>query len=179
MKLPTAKAILITPLLSLMIAAAASSFAAAPDTSPAPTLQGDRAGTTFPERAITPAQEATRDNNREAQGRVESQRPRDTANLPGIHECENSHAPTGAPGLAENDSAQGANPEASVNAQGSRAEDHQNESASEHSNAQIAQAGADCLEVDRSNNENARGQGTGTTPNSQGTENRQTRTPQD
>ena len=165
---------LTTPLLSLTIAISASSFAAAPDNAGNNSAQRDRAADTtlpgVPDRAAATAQEARERGtqeargSQEAQGRASSQQPRDTAVTPGQDVCENSHAPTGAPGLANNENAQGGNPQANENARGSRADENQSEQGAENSRADIAQGGDDCLPAPRQGNENARGQGTGTNP---------------
>lgn len=168
MKLRHATTILAAPILSLTMAICASSFAAAPDNAGA---QGrDRTPATVPGNSTTaqqaPGQSQREDRaNTEAQGRSDSQQPRQNAATPGAHECHE-----GAPGLADNDNAQGGNDNANINAQGSRADDNQSEQGATNSNAQIAQGGDDCLpgETNRRSNDDARGQGTGATPGNPG-----------
>ena len=156
MKLPNATTALTVPLLGLVIAASAGSFAATSET-----------------------RDASSQANQEAQGRVESQQPgEDKTNTPGQRACENSHAPTGSPGIAENENSQDSAAQAGNNAQVSR-EGNQGAQARENSRADLAQAGDDCLDVNstlREQNEDARGQGTGNDPSERNADD-QTRTP--
>lgn len=167
--------------LALVIGMSPGSFAAAPDSA----TPRDRSETTLPgDRTPSTAEEARTQvdrTNQQAQGRADSQQPgQDITDTPAQDACENSHAPTGSPSVAENDNAQGRNPQANENAQGSRAGASQSTQGAENSRADLAQAGDDCLDVNstiRENNEDARGQGTGSDANDRGA-GAQTRTPQ-
>ena len=163
---------LAAPLLSITLALSASSFAAAPDNAGANSQRDRAAATTLPavpDRAPAPAQDAQDRVNQGTQGRVDAHQPNDITSTPGQDACENSHAPTGAPGLANNENAQGGNPQANENALGSRADEHRSEQGAEHSRDQIAQAGDDCLDANSTLRDNARGQGSGIRPDSHGT----------
>jgi hypothetical protein len=163
MKLRHAISALATPLLSLSIAISASSLAAAQETGATTPAQRDRTTTTLPDNSSTTqrAQGHGQGHGNAAEVGENSRQsaPHDPA-TPGAHECAE-----GAPGLADNQNAQGGNPQANTNAQGSRAQQNQSEQGAVNSNAQIAQAGDDCLpsNTNRGSNENARGQGTGNT----------------
>lgn len=171
-----AKIALAASALVLTMAMSPGSFAATPDSA----TQRDRAETTLPgDRTPSTAEEARTQvdrTNQEAQGRADSQQPRqDVTDTPAQDACENSHAPTGAPSVAEND-----NQQINENAESSRAAGNQSAAGAENSRRELAQAGDDCLDVNstiQENNEDARGQGTGSDANDRGA-GEQTRTPQ-
>lgn len=189
MKSHNKKTLFSAPLLTLVIAAAACSFATAQGNAGGNSVPRERSETTQPgDRTPSSAQQARDGVNQtnqqaqgQAQGRAQSQQPgTDPTQTPGQQACENSHAPTGSPSIAENESAQGGNPQANANAQGSRADEHQSTQGAENSRAELAQAGDDCLDVNstlRERNEDARGQGTGNDPGDRDA-GRQTREPQ-
>ena len=143
MKLRHAISTLATPLLSLTLVLSVSSMATAQDT----------------------AQDTRGSADQEAQGRVDSQQPGDTTSTPGMHVCENTHAPTGNPDLADRDNTQGADSDTG-----------QTEPAEADTRTQIARAGDDCLDAHSSDIDDARGQGTGSNPDD--TSGSQTREPQ-